>query len=918
MKKLYFTTLLIMMLCVLGVDAQMVYSVPSPLQQSSKDVKIYFNAAGTSLENQSASAKIYAHTGYETAKSKWNNAPNWGNNAEKYLLTNQGGTLWMLYIGDINTFYNVPSGTAVTGLDFVFRSENSSSQTEDLFLNVYDEGLQLNLTSDANGSIIAGETGYVKFTVSTTQAADITLSVDNETIATAANATSLEKEYTFVNPGEHTVTATAKAGDETATESLTFHYLSASAQVNYPGGNPVMGPVANADGSVTFCFGAPEKNHVVLVGSWNNYAYDPAQVMNYQETKNGKYFWTTVKGLDPEKMYMYYFVVDGGEYIVGDPYARLVLDPYNDKYLDTNVFPNLPTYPADVLNGQNVPVAVYQGNINDYDWVVEDFVGPDPSDLIIYELLFRDFTGTEGQAKGNGTVQLAIEKFDYLKQLGVNAIELLPIMEFNGNISWGYNPNFYFAVDKAYGTPDDYKEFIDLCHQNGMAVILDMVFNQSDGLHPWYQMYPAGKNPFYNLNAPHAYSVLNDWNQGMPMVQEQWADVIKYWMNEYKFDGFRFDLVKGLGLNESYANNGDAATNAYNASRVAEMRYLQDVILSVNPNGYCINENLAGAKEENEMAETGMLNWANVNEAACQFAMGYYQDSNMNRLYAPQDSRTWGSTISYLESHDEQRLAYKQDQWAVEGVKGNDQNSMWRCGSAAAQMIMAPGAHMIWQFSEMGNAQNTKNNDGGNNTDPKIVNWSLLENPYHKGLYDNYCQLIEVRLNNPEMFTKDVNFSINCNSSNWNNGRFLSSVNGDLELYTLVNPNTTGNLTMNVNFQKSNNDDYVILTKSYQSEPSFDASTKNVVVPANCYVVIGSASLSPAGVESIISDGMEKTLAAHGGYGEVVVDYAEGTAAIFSLDGKVIGNLSGAGSFPASSGLYIVKCGKDSVKVLVK
>ena len=145
-------------------------------------------------------------------------------------------------------------------------------------------------------------------------------------------------------------------------------------------------------------------------------------------------------------------------------------------------------------------------------------------------------------------------------------------MEFNGNISWGYNPNFYFAPDKAYGTPDDYKEFIDVCHQNGMAVILDMVFNQSDGLHPWYQMYPVGSNPFYNMNAPHAYSVLNDWNQGFPMVQEQWVDVLRYWMEEYKFDGFRFDLVKGLGDNDSYANSGDSGTNAYNASRVARMR----------------------------------------------------------------------------------------------------------------------------------------------------------------------------------------------------------------------------------------------------------------------------------------------------------------------------------------------------------
>ena len=126
-----------------------------------------------------------------------------------------------------------------------------------------------------------------------------------------------------------------------------------------------------------------------------------------------------------------------------------------------------------------------------------------------------------------------------------------------------------------------------------MAVILDMVFNQSGGLHPWYQMYQPGENPFYNLDAPHAYSVLNDWNQGYPMVQEQWESVLRYWMTEYKFGGFRFDLVKGLGDNDSYANSGDNATNSYNASRVARMRELQKVVEEINPNAYFINENLA-------------------------------------------------------------------------------------------------------------------------------------------------------------------------------------------------------------------------------------------------------------------------------------------------------------------------------------
>ena len=935
MIKTYLTTLVAAILCVAGVKAQTVYSDPVILQESSKDVMVYFNATGTALENQPATAKIYAHTGCNLSTGQtWFGGPTWGTNTEKYLLTNQGENLWRLYIGDIREYYGVTSNAQVTSLNFVFRTADTYTQTEDLFLKVYDEGLQVSLTSDANGEIIAGETGYVKFTVYTTEAATITLTVDGETVASENNAQSLVAEYTFTSPGKHNVTATATTeGEEPASETLTFYYLGTSAQVNYPGGTPVMGPVANADGSVTFCFGAPDKEHVVLVGSWNNYEYDPSQVMSYQDTNNGRYFWTTVSGLDPDTRYVYYFVVDGGEYIVGDPYARLVLDPYNDKYLDTNVFPGLPAYPTKVLNGQNVPVAIYQGNINEYDWVVDNFKGVAPQDLIIYELLFRDFTGTEGQSKGNGTVQMAIEKIPYLKSLGVNAIELLPIMEFNGNISWGYNPNFYFAVDKAYGTPDDYKEFIDICHQNGMAVILDMVFNQSDGLHPWYQMYQSGKNPFYNRNAPHAYSVLNDWNQGNPMVQEQWADVLRYWMTEYKFDGFRFDLVKGLGLNSSYANNGDAATNAYNQSRVEEMRYLQEVMEEINPNAYFINENLAGAKEENEMAETGMLNWANVNDPGCQFAMGYPSNSDLNRMYAPDyityyesstssqtGGRTWGSTISYLESHDEQRLAFKQNEWGVAGVKGNVEASMQRLGGAAAQMLLTPGAHMIWQFSEMGNAENTKsNNYSDNNTDPKKVEWNLLDEPNHYALYETYCDLIAIRNSNPDLFAEDATFTNHCGANDWTNGRWLYSVNADQtkELYTLINPNVSGEITIsNVPFLSDNNEDYQILAVSYSSEPSYDAAAGTVTVPANCFVTIASDNIT--GVESIMAESKVNPLRVRGGYGEVVVDFAESPVMIFSLDGRNIGRIDSAGVVKANPGVYVVKSGKNSAKVIVK
>ncbi len=395
------------------------------------------------------------------------------------------------------------------------------------------------------------------------------------------------------------------------------------------------------------------------------------------------------------------------------------------------------------------------------------------------------------------------------------------------------------------------------------------------------------------------------------------TDVLRYWMTEYKFDGFRFDLVKGLGDNDSYANSGDNATNSYNASRVARMRELQKVVEEINPNAYFINENLAGSKEENEMAATGQLNWANINNAGCQFAMGYSSESDMNRFYAPKDGgRLWGSTVSYLESHDEQRLAYKQNQWGVAEIKGKLEPSMARLGSAAAQMILAPGAHMIWQFSEIGNSQNTKNSDGGNNTDPKIVNWAQFEEAPCKGLYDSYCELIGIRNLNRELFAEDATFEINCGTSSWANGRTLVSKNGSTELYTVVNPNVDNQLTVMVNFDKSDNSFYHILSKSYGSEPSFSASSKTVTVPANCYVVIGSMDVSS--VESV-SDGIfSGLLRAYSVAGEIMVDSSPSRVVVYGADGRMAGSLEEGERLAVSPGVYVLRAAGETLKIVVR
>lgn len=679
--------------------------------------------------------------------------------------------------------------------------------------------------------------------------------------------------------------------------------------VDIPGGVPRQGVTANPDGSATFCLCATGKDNVLLIGSWNDYALVPEQVMHYDVYDGQLYYWLTIPGVADGKDYIYYYMMDQ-QTSVGDPYARLVVTP-DDASIPSWVFPDRLEYPASKVPG--VHAAVYNSNADNYDWKVKDFKGVPQSELIIYELLLRDFTGDEGASKGNGNIYGAIARLGYLKELGVNAIELMPIMEFNGNQSWGYNTNFYFAPDKAYGSPDDYRMLIDRAHEMGMAVILDIVFNQADGQHPWWGMYNIAENQRFNGSAPHAYSVLNDWHQGDPMVQQQFEDCLRYWLTAYKVDGFRFDLVKGLGDNNSYGNTynpetntfgtpNDAKTNAYNATRVARMKALHAAMKEVNPDAYFINENLATAQEENEMAQDGEINWANINNAACQFAMGYASESSLSRFYAPSDQRTWGSTVSYAVSHDEERPAYKQSKWGVAGVKGNAEMSCRRLGSLAAQMLLTPGAHMIWQFEEFGADQTTKNSSG-NDTGNKRVVWSYLDKEPNRALFQSYKELLAIRNSAPELFREGVQTSVSLASTS--GPRTLSLVSGNKAVYLFVNPTVDTELPCATGIDLTGSG-YHLLSASEGMVPALTSST--VTLPGGAYAVYGTTNVT--GIDDVEAEIPAYAVTVEGNDIVVLGDYT--TAEAYTPAGVRV-PMTGV-----APGIYVVVVDGRPGKVLVR
>lgn len=911
-----------------GMSAQVVTYTPDPLYDNSENVTIYFHAdqGSKGLANLPESEAVYAHTGLITSSSKddtdWKYGTDWNKNLAKYKMTYVEKNLYKLEIGDIKTFYGVKSATEVIkDLVFVFRNstgtkEGKAAGGKNIMVPVISTALQTEFTMTPDALTYSKENATVKVTFKANKVADrIWIAINGIAVAEAEKSDYIECDYTFTEPGSYMVYGNLTIDGKQSSQGRKITFVNASAQKDYPGGIPKMGAHRGTDGNVIFCLAAPQKLSVDLIGSWNDYAKGPEQKMYYQDYDGQRYFWTSVAGLDKTSQYLYYFSVDEGAYNVGDPYAKLVLDPSNDQYIPESVYPDMPEYPKGKVPS-NTFVCVYQENINDFNWTDDNFKAPAKTDLVIYELLLRDFTGTEGKARGDGTVNLALEKLPYLKQLGVNVIELLPINEFNGNISWGYNPNFYFAPDKAYGTPDDYKNFINTCHENGIAVVLDMVFNQTDWQHPWYRMYPVGSNPFYNADAPHAYSVLNDINQGHPLIRQQWKDVVKYWMTEYHVDGYRFDLVKGLGDNDSYANAGDSGTNAYNYSRVVNMRAIQEAMNEVNPDAYFINENLAGKKEENQMAETGMLNWANVNYSGCQYAKGVQSNSSLARMLATKDDgRTWGSTVAYLESHDEQRLAYEQQKYGVTAIKNDHAAACRRLGSAAAQMILVPGSHMIWQFSEMGNAQSTKNNEGGNNVDPKIVNWNLLNDPDNRALMENYANLIRIRLSNPDLFAENAEYTASVGG--WSAGRYIKASTAEKDLVCAINPTVDKEITVKVPFKSPNNSDYGVAAISRGVTPDFDAKEGLVTLAPNSFICLVNHKVSA--VDSVAGEEDTPAIIAYSSAGELSVDSSCPGIEIFDLQGisRFSDTQATSARVALPDGLYIVRSGSKAIKVAV-
>ena len=731
----------------------------------------------------------------------------WTSSSETNRMTYNSGTDTYTMTFIPQTFYN---NTVFGKMGFLVKAKDGSGdkKTNDNIFNVGAFQMTLSAPVENSFTIISASTNASIVASNTGGAATYTLKANGVTVSGPTSTT-------FFTAGplvtQNTVfTLECTQGATTITKKFTY--------LLNPGNISATLPVGMVDGinyntadpsRATLVLNAPFKDFVYVSGSFNNWQPTSSYAMK-KDTTTGK-FWLEITGLTSGQVNTYqYWVCDvtsrpaNSPAVVktADPFSTLVLSPFDDPEIASlGVFPNLPAYPA----GQEREVTVLQTGPNtlfSYNWssATTNFIKPKKKDLIIYEVLVRDFDA-------NRTFQDLINKIDYFRNLKINAIQLMPVMEFEGNLSWGYNTVFHMALDKRYGYPAKFKEFVDLCHQNGIAVILDIALNHVFGRSPLERMWMldtdgdgwangtgfrvSAENPYCNQDALHSYSVgtdLNHFREPDNLTNTYSVRTIQHWIQEYKIDGFRWDLTKGFTNQCTDPLTRETCTNGYRSDRVAKLKWYADRQWEVDPNFLVIFEHLGSGGSYDEEVEwanylrsgdsKGIMQWRKMTDSYANLLKGNFGDISG---VIESTSRF----IGYAESHDEERVGYKALTETGQ-TQGNLAKLLQRLPTMGAVHLLPPGPKMLWHFGELGwdeslftcSNGNVQFNDGCKlDTKPQpqwVENW--IGDAARSNIYNNWAKMIDLK--------KTENVFEN-GSSSWN---FNAVGSPRLDVWTSTSP----------------------------------------------------------------------------------------------------------------------------------
>ncbi|SDG93474.1 alpha-amylase family glycosyl hydrolase [Winogradskyella thalassocola] len=749
------------------------------------------NSTDSNCNGLNNPTKVYMHSGIGNNSDAFGFGVvgNWGQDDGVGEMTNNGDGTFSITITP-QTYYGITQAQAnsATQIGMVFRNESGNQELKDDGCNdfIFPVGkVIINIIQPTNEIVVVNSGSNLSLTATITYQGSTTVSgafeifYNNVSVANgtcgfpACNSTLTN----ITESGTVKFVGTPPGSSDTGEASFEVIVVPTVTEQALPA-NMIDGINYHADATkATLVLTAPGKEFIQVAGSWNNYSPSNSDVMK-RDPSTGKY-WLEVSGLTSGAIETYqYWVFDTNPIAnspsivkVADPYSPLVLSPFDDSYIPASTYPNMPVYPA----GQEREVTVLQTGQTPYNWQVANFTKPVEEDLVIYEVLIRDFDADRN-------FQDIIDRIDYFKNLNVNAIELLPIMEYEGNESWGYNTAFHMAIDKFYGTQEKFKELVDICHQNGIAVILDIAFNHAFGRNPMVRMWmddpdgdgwggPSTENPYFNVYPTHSYSVGNDFNHSSDYTKDYVKQVVSYWIEEYKIDGFRWDLTKGFTQNcgNGTYDGDEGCTGSYQQDRVDVLKEYADHSWAVDPDHYVIFEHLGSDNEEKEWANykfsegKGVMMWGNMNSQYGEITMAEGGDKNINRMGHKAHSGFNGPRlVGYTESHDEERLMYKNVAF------GNTSNSnhnvrdlntaLSRMSALGAVSVMVPGPKMIWHFGELGmdNSIFTCNDGSYDNDGCKLDtkpqpqwanNW--LTDALRSQIYDDWSKLHKLKIEEP-------------------------------------------------------------------------------------------------------------------------------------------------------------------------
>ena len=771
--------------------AQVTLSVGAIEVDQPVTITVDTNSTDTNCNGFNNPTKVYMHSGIGDNSDAFgfNVVGNWGQDDGVGEMTSNGDGTFSITITP-QTYYGITQAQAdaATQIGMVFRNANGTQEFKDDGCEdfIFPVGsVIINITQPSSNVVVVNSgsnlsvSATIIFQGSSTVQGSFEIFYNNVSIATgtcgfpACNSTITN----ITESGTVKFVGTPPGSTETGEASFEVVVVPTVIEEALPG-NLVDGINYHTDATkATLVLTAPGKEFIQVAGSWNNYSPSNSDVMK-RDPSTGKY-WLEISGLTSGAIETYqYWVFDTNPIAnspalvkTADPYSPLVLSPFDDQYIPASTYPNIPAYPA----GQEREVTVLQTGQTPYNWQVSNFNKPVEEDLIIYEVLIRDFDADRN-------FQDLIDRIDYFKNLNINAIELMPIMEYEGNESWGYNTAFHMAIDKFYGTQDKFKELVDVCHQNGIAVILDIAFNHAFGRNPMVRMWmddpdgdgwggPSSENPYFNVFPTHSYSVGSDFNHGSTYTKDYVKQVVGYWIDEYKIDGFRWDLTKGFTQNcgNGTYSGDEGCTGSFQQDRVDVLKEYADHTWSVDPDHYVIFEHLGSDNEEKEWANyrlgegKGIMMWGIMNSPYGELTMAQSGNKNISRMGHTAHSGFIGPrVVGYAESHDEERLMYKNIAFGnTSNGSHNVQNlntALSRMSALGAVTVMVPGPKMIWHFGELGMENSiftcpdgSYDNDGcklATKPQPQWVN-NWLTDALRGQIYEDWSKLNKLKIEEP-------------------------------------------------------------------------------------------------------------------------------------------------------------------------